>query len=249
MQNHLSVEFLAPSDAQLLKSQGLDQFSSLWDYQGEWFEPPNEKRGGWSGVNFLSLSNEGKSKGYYLKRQSQYQRRTFSHPIQGEPTFTREFVMLKYLINQPVHTPELVYFAQNRNQSILMTAALEGYEAADQWFQNRPDLDKRPVLSAMARAIKAMHQAGVEHRALFLKHLFVQSAEGSFKVAIIDFEKARRTILIGLRWPFDLKRLLQRADVLSTVEKNYFIQQYFQTQDLNWWQQRICHWLVKAKKK
>lgn len=244
MQNHLSSEFLAAEHAEQLKKHGLDNFEALWAYEGEWFEPPNHKRGGWGGVNYLTLG-DGSAHGYYLKRQSQYMRRTWRHPVQGEPTYAREFVMLRHLKNYPVNIPDLVYYAQHKQQSILMTAALTGYQPADQWFEQNATRSHRAfVLEALADAIRCLHDVGVEHRALFLKHCFIKPVGERYQVAMIDFEKSRRTWMIGVRWVFDLKRCLQRATVLTTSEKIFFLQKYLKTQTFNWWQRKVSHWLI-----
>ncbi len=157
MQSHHSTEFVSPKFQKILEQHDLSSFEQLWRYKGEWFEEPNKKRGGWSGVNYLVLSDEdGHQHGFYLKRQAQYLRKTWRHPIQGEPTFAREFKILKYLMPSKVATPTLVYFAQNNDQCILMTAALSGYQSADQWIENnkssKPRL-KKGAISAMAQAV------------------------------------------------------------------------------------------------
>ncbi len=244
LQNHLSIIFLAPEHKECLKKHHLITPEALWAYKGDWFETPNRKRGGWSGVNYLSLDG----KGFYLKRQHNYQRRSSRHPIMGEPTYLREYKMLQYLQDKPVLTPELVYFAQNQHQSTMITAELAGFVSADYWLSRHADQDKKPLLLALARAVKALHQTGVEHRALFLKHLFVKSVGNGFEVAMIDFEKARRTPLIGLNWIFDVKRCLQRATQLTATDKADFLKAYWQTNAFNWWQQKLSRWLIKARK-
>ena len=235
---------MAPKHAECLKKQQLATPEALWAYEGDWFETPNQKRGGWSGVNYLALNGQG----FYLKRQENYQRRSWRHPFVGEPTYVREYEMLRYLQNKSVQTPELVYFAKNLHQSVMMTAELAGFVPADQWLSANSNQDKKPLLSALAHAVKALHRTGVQHRALFLKHLFVQPMDGGFEVAMIDFEKARRTPLIGFSWVFDVKRCLQRASQLSKEDKRYFLQQYWQTNTFSWWQQQLSNWLINAIK-
>lgn len=244
LQNHLSIVFLAPEHAECLKKHHLVTPDDLWAYEGEWFEPPNRKRGGWSGVNYLCLDG----KGYYLKRQEHYQRRSWQHPFVGEPTYVREFNILQYLQDTPVHTPQLLYFAQNQQQSVIMTAELAGFIPADQWLATHADQDKQLILAALAREVKALHHVGIQHRALFLKHLFVKPIDGDFEVALIDFEKARRTPWIGLSWVFDVKRCLQRATQLTVEDKACFLKHYWQTNAFNWWQRKLSHWLINASK-
>lgn len=235
---------MAPDHAACLKKHGLQAPDALWAYKGEWFETPNRKRGGWSGVNYFSLSGQG----YYLKRQENYQRRSWRRPLVGEPTYVRELEVLQYLQNKPVRTPELVYFAQNQQQSIMITAELEGFIPADHWLLQHPEQGKRSLLSALAAAVRSLHQAGIEHRALFLKHLFVKPSADGFEVAIIDFEKARRTPWKKLGWFDDVKRCLQRATMLTPDDKAFFLQEYWQTKQYNWWQKHFSRRLINASK-
>lgn len=235
---------MSPDHEQTLKKLGLDHPDIIWGYEADWYEPPNHKRGGWSGVNYVSQAGQG----YYLKRQENYQRRSLRHPFVGEPTYVREYEMLQYLRGKGVQTPELVLFAKNARQSIMITAELKGFIAADQWFLQHATEDKAPVLKALAAAVRGLHRAGVEHRALFLKHLFVKQAPAGFEVAMIDFEKARRVPWMKLRWLNDIKRCLQRATTLTPEDKAFFLKAYWQTEQLNWWQRKLSHWLINARK-
>jgi len=245
LQNYLSIKFSSLEHQDLLAKHGLGSEADIWEYQGEWFEPPNEKRGGWSGVNYLSLTKpQGIAKGYYLKRQSNYQRRTWLAPLTGEPTYAREFEVLQYLEDKPVKTPSLVYYAQSDTQSILMTAELQGFVSADQWFVKHADQDKQPALRAIANAISALHQTGIEHRALYLKHIFINVEHGQVNVAFIDFEKSRRTRLIRWRSLFDLKRLLKRSPQLTASDSAYLVQNYFKTIKTSWWQRMLSRCLL-----
>ncbi len=244
LQNHLSIKFLAHDHATCLKKHGFQDPDVIWAYEAEWFETPNRKRGGWSGVNFLSLDGQG----YYLKRQENYQRHSVSHPFAGEPTYVREFEILQFLQDKPVQTPELVYFAQNQKQSIIITAELKGFVPADQWLLDCPEQNKQQILSALAAEVRALHQTGVVHRALFLKHLFIKPLADEFEVAIIDFEKARRIPWMMFSGLNDIKRCLQRATMLTPADKAYFLLAYWQTKQLNWWQRRVSQWLINASK-
>jgi tRNA A-37 threonylcarbamoyl transferase component Bud32 len=250
LQSTLSSQY-----ASLLRQHQLASFEQLWNYQGDWFEPPNQERGGWSGVNFLLLADEcGTQHGFYLKRQQGHMRRTFKHPLQGEPTFVREFEILKYLnaAEKKVRTPELVFFERQGNQSILLTKALEGFVAADYWFKVHADvsvMQKRRLLKGMAEMVRAMHQAGVQHRALYLKHLFVKTNDQHAEVALIDFEKSRVTRWIAFFKYVDLMKLNHRARWITCTNKLYFFKQYFSIQHLSLLDQYKCRFLNKKSQK
>jgi len=185
----------SPQYQPLLQQHQLASFEQLWNYQGDWFEPPNRERGGWSGVNYIELAdNAGVMHGFYLKRQQAHMRRTWRHPIAGEPTFVREFNMLKHLNKHAVATPKWVFFGSQQDKAILLTEALTGFVAADEWLKQHNNLSvsqQNALMRALADAVCKLHQAGVQHRSLYLKHLFVKQNNGEFAVALIDFEKSR----------------------------------------------------------
>jgi hypothetical protein len=255
LQNHLSSEYVSPKFVNLLQQHQLASFSQLWNYEGEWFETPNKKRGGWSGVNYIELTDDaGQPQGFYLKRQEGYMRKTWRHPIDGEPTFQREFKILQFLMPTKVATPTLTYFAKNDNQAILMTAALAGFVPADAWLQENggalsDELDEsvRSFIGALALSVRTMHDAKVQHRALYLKHLFVKPVEhhaNQFDVALIDFEKARVTRLIKFYRFSDLMKLWHRAPLFSLHHKRAFYQHYFNVTTFNFFDKKIFSWLI-----
>jgi len=237
LQRHPSLHFLSPNQAALLQSHQLSTFDALWNYQGAWFEAPNHERGGWSGVNYIELADEkGDLHGFYLKRQEGHMRKTWLQPFAGEPTFVREFKILQWLkhhnkknIGEQVHTPELVFFERRNQQSILLTKALTGFFSADVWLkknQNTPIKKQRMLMQALANSVKNLHSAGVQHRSLYLKHLFVKELNEGFDVAMIDFEKSRVTNFIAFFKWMDLIKLNQRASSISKKNMLYFFKKY-----------------------
>lgn len=252
MQSTISPQYQA-----LLQQHHLASFEQLWHYQGDWFEPPNRERGGWSGVNYLELADAtGQIHGFYLKRQQGHLRRTWRNPVTGEPTFVREFQLLQHLTKSKVTTPTWVFFARQQDKAILLTAALTGFIAADEWLRNPANMPlskKRALMSALAQAVRDMHQAGVQHRSLYLKHLFVKENDAdlnsnSFEVAVIDFEKSRITRLIAFLRLSDLMTLNKRTPELSRSAKLFFFKQYFKVRQLTPFYKKLCAYLyIKSK--
>ena len=71
---------------------GLRTFDDFWKLEAKWFEEPNKRRGGWSGVARCELNLPGGGKvAVFLKRQEHHITRTFTHPVRGLSTFVREF--------------------------------------------------------------------------------------------------------------------------------------------------------------
>lgn len=249
----MTKQFSAPQHLALLNQNQLGDFDHIWAYQGAWFEPPNRERGGWSGVNFLTLkTTAGHQQDVYLKRQQGFTRRTWMHPIVGEPTFLREYNVMQHLQPYEVSTPQTVFFAAKQQEAILMTEALAGYVAWDSWRSahlEAPNSRKKMVITAIAQMVKKMHQAGVQHRSLYPKHLFVKEnnddGELGVKVAIIDFEKSRITPWITFLKISDLITLNYRTLNLSRTQRLYFLKQYLGVARLTPWQRILCRYIFK----
>ncbi|MES2502565.1 MAG: lipopolysaccharide kinase InaA family protein [Pseudomonadota bacterium] len=237
----------SPQFQPLLQQHQLASFEQLWNYQGDWFEPPNRERGGWSGVNYIELTdNAGNKHGFYLKRQQAHMRRTWRHPMAGEPTFVREFEILKHLSKHDVATPKWVFFGSQQDKAILLTQALTGFVAADEWLNKHADISvslQNSLMRALADAVRKMHQAGVQHRSLYLKHLFVKQNNSGFEVAAIDFEKSRITAFIRWFRLADLITLHYRTADLSAGNKLAFFKQYFAIQHLTPFYKALCRYL------
>ena len=247
------LTYLAPRWAELLSANQLATFAQIWAYEGNWFEPPNRERGGWSGVNFLTLLNAAnQTQALYLKRQQGFTRRTLMHPLAGEPTFMREYKVMRYLQPLGVSTPQTVFFAQQAQEAILITEALTGYLAWDAWRSDNADashLRKKAVISGIAHMVKKMHQAGVQHRSLYPKHLFVHEDNAVVKVAIIDFEKSRITPWIKMLLLSDLITLNYRTQGVSCTQRLYFFKQYLGVTRMSAWQKWVCRYIYQQSLK
>jgi serine/threonine protein kinase len=238
LQSSISPQYLA-----LLKQHQLASFEQLWAYQGDWFELPNRERGGWSGVNFIELVDTlGKKQGFYLKRQQGHMRRTCWHPIAGEPTFVREFEMIRHLNQHDVVTPEVVYFSAQGNQALLLTRALEGFVSLDSLQANTHlgFAQANVLIRELAGAVRRMHQAHVQHRSLYDKHLFIND---NTEVALIDFEKSRTTSLIAYLKYADLITLNYRTRYVSRTQKLRFFKHYVEIEHLTPWYKLLCRYI------
>jgi tRNA A-37 threonylcarbamoyl transferase component Bud32 len=110
-------------------------------------------------------------------------------------------------------------------------------------------LRKQAVIAGIARMVRKMHQAGVQHRSLYPKHLFVNENNGVVDVAIIDFEKSRITPWIALLKLSDLITLNYRTHSVSRTQRLYFFRQYLGVSRLNGWQKRVCCYIYQQSLK
>ncbi len=241
-----------------LENERFVTFDQIWNHSVDWIDTPNQNRGGWSGVGCVEIVKDGKPVTLFVKKQQNHTSRTWRHPIKGVPTFAQEFEALGYLATNNVTTPKLVFFAQRSvkegQQAILVTELLEGYQPLDQLTASQKKTmtlaQQRLLISCIASAVKRMHVLGIQHRALYAKHIFVRVAEGSFEVAFIDLEKSRRTFSPLLQSVSDLITFNYRTAGWSLSNRLYFFRKYFSIARLNGFYKMLCRWIVyKTKQK
>lgn len=254
--------FISSQHRQLLAASGLDSFEAAWQRRAEWFEEPNVRRGGWSGVCRLGLpSPTGGEVGVFMKRQENHQRRCLRHPLTGEPTFAREFRMLRYLQAHAVPAPRPVFFAADvidgKPRGILITEELAGFRpldaVVDELFASgrRPPLRlQRALLAAVAHTVRRLHDARVQHSSLYPKHLFVRlQGDAPPDVALIDLEKSRTTLLAPLRTVHDLDALNRHSAHWTRSARLYFLLQYLGLPRLTPWARLLCRWIMRRAHK
>lgn len=249
--------FIAPQHQALLEQNQLDSFDQIWNYKTSWFEEPNSRRGGWSGVGRLVLKDaQGKEQGVFLKRQENHQRRTYLHPFQGEPTFACEFKMMRYLASQGVPVPTPMFFSQHgrgeKAQAILITEELLHFTPLETvteelFLSARAGIStRRSILRGVASTVKKMHAAGIQHRSLYPKHLFVRmTIKNDPEVVVIDLEKSRRKLVPPLRTIYDLATLNRHAKYWSRTERLYFFKHYMGLRHLTPWAKFLCRLIYK----
>lgn len=251
------ASFISPDHRDLLATSALASFEDAWARRADWFEEPNVRRGGWSGVCRLGLPlPSGSELGVFMKRQENHQRRSLLHPLRGEPTFAREFRMLRYLEDHHVPAPRPVFFAssvvEGMPRGILMTEELAGYQPLDVvvdalFAKERPPVaQQRALLRSVAGVVRQLHDAGVQHSSLYPKHLFVRMRDDADPdVALIDLEKSRTTLLQVLRTVHDLDALNRHSAHWSRSSRLYFLLCYLGQTRLTPWARLICRWIAR----
>jgi serine/threonine protein kinase len=253
-------DYIHKDYAQCLAANRLNTFDLVWAYQQDWFEAPNNRRGGWSGVGRLKLSSDEGTFKIFLKRQENHQRRTLRHPFTGEPTFTCEFRALMYLQKRGVPVPVPVFFGERTDygqaRAILMTQELVGFKSLEDVTNELFSGAKanvsvqRQILRGTALAVKSMHAARILHRSLYPKHLFVRwPSEAVPEVVLIDLEKSRIKWLPTIRTVYDLATLNRRTAHWSRTSRMYFFLQYLGVRRLNRRQKLLCHLILRRSRR
>jgi len=250
------LTFVSEKYAQLLKHNQLDSFEKVWNRKVDWFEEPNERRGGWSGVGRIVLQqDDGTEIGAYLKRQDNHCRTSWLHPIKGVPTFQREFEMMHYLEKRGVSAPEVILFGRSPDgdfKTTLLTKELAGFkpleDLTNELFANgRPPLaEQKAIVSAVALLAQKLHAANVQHRSFYPKHLFVNRDDLTMlKVAVIDLEKSRINYIAVMRSLIDLAVLNRHAKCWSRSRRMSFYLQYLGIDKLTPFAKWLCRRIVK----
>jgi len=239
MQDHSSSDWPAMAAA-----NGLDSFESIWALDIGWFEPPNVRRGGWSGVSRLELiSTDGHHEALFIKRQENHETFSWRHPFKGISTFRREFRNLERLHSVGVATLDLLYFAERNiaadRRAILITRELTGYKPLDvclaEWRQQGlpSGIVWRETLQRIAAVARVMHRQRIQHNCFHPKHIFLGELHGQVDVRLIDLEKAKRCWSTEQAMLRDLDALNRRVKAVRNTDRLRFLLAYHEVERVN----------------
>jgi hypothetical protein len=227
-------DYIDPTWQAILTHNRLADFDTLWKLEAGWFEEPNQRRNGWSGVSRIELAlPDGGTAAIFLKRQENHNTFSWRHPLRGVPTFLREFRRIMHYRACGIATLDPVYFAARvcagKSRAILATRELTGFVPLDGWLAAAPRSRplRRACLSAVARLLRDMHRHGIQHNCFFPKHVFVRAAaDGSVAAHVIDLEKSRwrpLSLLCALR---DMDTLNRYTTGWSRTDRLRFLLAY-----------------------
>lgn len=250
------LNYISSKYEQLLYQNQLSTFEQVWSREVNWFETPNQRRGGWSGVGRVVLEDaDGTKFGAYLKRQENHCRTAITHPRRGVPTFQREFEMMQYLERCNVPAPEVLLYGRNPEgdlKATLLTKELAGFEPFDVltaklFASGRPAIVvQRELLKSVAQLSRKLHDARVQHRSFYPKHIFVQTLDDNhYKAAVIDLEKSRIRSVSLIATYYDLTTLHRHAKHWSMRDRIYFLKQYLNVKKLSAWHKSLARLIHK----
>lgn len=248
--------FIAQRWQAILEHNHLDSFDAWWQLEAGWFEEPNQRRGGWSGVSRVELrAADGNTLPVFLKRQQEHTTRTWRHPFRGELTFRREMHNILAYRAAGVPALEPVFFAEQqvdgRRCAVLVTVALEGFAELARPADRR---QRRAVIHACAGTVRRLHAAKLQHNCLYPKHIFVRSDGNHAEARLIDLEKTKRVRRRRCAVLRDLDSLNRHAQDWSLTDRLRFLLDYAGTgrvdkQVRNLWLALVTLADRKAKKK
>ena len=228
-------DYIAAEWQRTFEFNGLRSFDDFWNLHAEWFEEPNQRRGGWSGVARCELKTpDGGTARVFLKRQENHITRTLAHPIRGLPTFVREFesIMRYRRRNIPTLTP--LYFAvrcaAGDRRAILMTEELGGLRSLDEIARDWRSLDaptRAAIVRAVAQLLRQIHAHHLSHNCFYPKHVFLRIPAGDrIEARIIDLEKTKRRPFGWDRDFRDMRRLNGPGLPWSRADRLRFFKEY-----------------------
>ncbi len=230
--------YIAEKWQDILVFNNLDTSQKIWALKAEWFEEPNYRRGGWSGVSRIELKlPEGGSMFFYLKRQEDHVSRSLRHPIKGISTFLREFNNIEAFNRHSIPSLEVLFFEaweENGHQrAVILTKELEGYYplSSDQ-FQPGGEfvatlVQRGKLFSKLAWLMQKMHANNFQHNCFYLKHIFAKPMDdGELELAVIDLEKVKQRFSKKQAVFRDLYTLNRHAKNWALKDKVRFYQDY-----------------------
>jgi len=256
-------EYLPQQWQIILDHNGLGSFDELWALDAGWFEQPNQRRGGWSGVSRFEASlPEGGKTGLFIKRQQNHKTRTLSHPF-GMPTFAREMANILRFRKHDIPTLTPVYYAcriqDNNCQAILITEELTGYISLEDLVQGwegqvSPNRQEQlQVIYTIADTVRRMHDQHFQHNCFYPKHIFLEfDDESVIDIRIIDLEKLKWRPFVKACALRDLYTLNCHSQVWSRTDRLRFLLAYLQSDRLTpyaktLWKKIVEHAIEKGR--
>lgn len=250
------IEFINDQWRQLLQHNQINSFESLWQFeQGNWFEAPNYRRGGWSGVSRTNLAlPDGSELSVFIKRQENHVYRSWQNLFRPMATFEREYRNILHFQQLGIPTVDLVYFGQRvvdgRLRAILITLELSGYQTLDAFMHNAISNRQAQarIFAGVAKAMRAMHAQQFQHNCLYPKHLFVsEQGINGLDARFIDLEKAKRRPFKGNVALRDLGTLHRHSENITRTNRLRFFLEYMQEKRLSVVSKRMLKLITKKK--
>lgn len=228
----------------ILIFNGLDTPEKIWALKAEWFEEPNYRRGGWSGVSRIELKlPSGTTMGAFLKRQEDHFTKTLRHPVKGCLTFKKEFELIRQFEEANIPSLETMLFDQwkdeGHHRAAILTVELTGYEPLDhEKFHTGAECfsterQKRNLFNKLTALIGFIHGAGYKHNCFYPKHVFVKNLpDDEVDLRVIDLERVKKSGKKKAEFR-DLYTFFRHAGGWSDEDKLDFLKIYRQETELS----------------
>lgn len=197
-----------------LKQQILSDYDAFWEQPQNWVEAPNFRRGGWSGVVRMTLSDaDGRARIAYLKRQEGQRRRTLSSSGRARPTYYQEFLSLTHFRTLGAPVVDWVCYGERGPAALLVTLAPNGYLSLSELAARGDGALLDQALEATVMALGALHCHRWRHGSCYPAHVLVNP--DTLEVRLLDLERSRRRRSVAAAARADLQQLVRRCSFLT----------------------------------
>jgi len=223
---------------ELLEMNGLNTFEDIMDYSGGQVAKRFTK---YRHTTQLWLESQDKPVSCFLKRHTRPPLKEYIKPlvrltkpmIGAESEWHAMFAFRRHKV--PTMTP--LVLGKKGGRSFTMTLGIEGCVRASEWFREHclsspSAFIKRSrcvLIVELARVVRTMHQAGLNHQDLYLCHFLVRFTNDRPDVFVIDVQRAmKHKGRLPDRWRIkDLAQFNYSAVSLNDDEKGLFWKEYF----------------------
>lgn len=208
-------------------------FTDVWNVQANWFETPNKRRSGWSGVSRIELKTpDGGVLPVFLKRQQNHNTFSVQHPF-GQPTFKREYDNILKMKTLGLPVAPLVYYGEQRIDgqlcAALITVALDDFQSLDRWWASHAQpAARQAALLAITYWVAQLSKQHWEYGCLYDKHIFIRNTPINDQfdrndICFIDLEKMRRCLTVSGAAKANIEQLLRHIKCCSPAEQQYLV--------------------------
>lgn len=219
--------FTGQDDREFLQSRGFLGFEGFWSLPQIFVDDINYRRGGWSGVSKLCLWDGDSQRNYYVKRQVNQFRYSLKKPF-GALTFEHEAEAIARSRALGLPTVDIACWGVRKEvgstKGLLVTPEIDfsSLEAILATQKYSPTLGV--LLYRCGQQLLEMHDHGLQHGALYPKHIYVDQQSGIIK--LIDFERARKKSSVRKAIQADLRQLLKHLRTLPLEVTEMLLRPY-----------------------
>jgi len=219
---------------EVLRRLGLDTLAGVKSFKGELIKNHKGRRD----IQRITIPDEGRPLVLFLKRNWQPYKKDGLHSLLTRGTVWSqsrvEYENSLALQRAGLTVAEPVAFGEEcgllwEKFSFIVTASARGEMTLEEFLRtNRDRTERRRVLTALAREIRRMHDAGLASPDLFTRHLFLERGPTP-KFCLIDMARMDRgTPLSPTRRARDLAALHVTAPLrfVTTYERLRFLKTY-----------------------
>jgi tRNA A-37 threonylcarbamoyl transferase component Bud32 len=186
------------------------------------FEPINVRRGGWSGVSRVVWAGQA----YFIKRQVKHGYRDPKRFFLSTPTLRREYRNFLRLEKIGIKTPEIVIYAEQGSNAMMVTKELDGFIDLDTYLERVSSTgDRLKTFTRLTEILLEIHDHHLHHGCLYGKHVMVH-VEDPENLAMIDLEKMKfypRRRFIACK---DISQLTRQTTGMLEDERDLIVAAY-----------------------